>query len=165
MTKPKLVATSSKKLRPRAADAPESRPEVLGPGIHAGLIEPCAGASYRVRTLTGARFSATLADGVDRALAEECLREGRTVLLADSPRGVLVLGAVQTQKSAVREADGSVTIEGKDVRVRADRALVLDAGPVSIRAERSGVIRIEGEKMIVDVSALVRFLSARVEVP
>jgi hypothetical protein len=165
MTKTKLVATPSKKPRLRVAEAPDSRPEALGPGIHAGLIEPCAGATYRVRTLTGDRFSAILADGVDRALAEECLRDGRTVLLADSPRGVLVLGAVQTQKSAVREADGSVTIEGKDVRVRAERALVLDAGPVSIRAERNGVIRIEGEKMVVDVSALVRFLSARVEVP
>lgn len=164
MAKPKLVQ-NGRSSRARAAAGPTAEPAPLGQGITAAVIELRSGASYRVRTVAGTRYSAALADGVDPGLAEECLRDGRTVLLSDSPRGVLILGAVQTGRTPVREVDGSVAIEGKDVRIRAERSVVLDAGPVSIRADKSGLVRIEGEKMILDLTALVRVLSARMEIP
>ncbi|MFO0590350.1 MAG: hypothetical protein U0441_22600 [Polyangiaceae bacterium] len=164
MQKPKLV-TASRASRTRAAKVPIEEPSALGTGIHAAVIEMRSESAYRIRTMTGERCPAHLADGMDPALAEECLREGRTVLVTESKRGVLILGALQMSRTPVREADGSVVIEGKDVRLRAERSVVIDAGPVSFKADRTGILRFEGEKMVIDVSALVRVLSARMEIP
>ena len=66
----------------RKSVAPEVEAAVLAPGIHPGKIELRAGDSYRVRMLTGALFGARLAEDMDPAFAEECLRQKRTVIVS-----------------------------------------------------------------------------------
>jgi hypothetical protein len=145
--------------------APRARPEPLSPGLHAAVIELRSGSSFRVRTLDGTRVTAELAGGVEVGLAEECLRTGRSVIAAAGPKGAVILGALQTSRSPVQEESGTVKISGKDVRIQAERGLRIEAGPAVLRVDRAGVLRIEGEQMVVDMGALVRFLSAKVELP
>ena len=139
--------------------------EALGPGVHAATIELKSASHFHARTSDNRKILAVLGDGVDPGLIEECLRTGRMVLLCDTDRGPTIVGAIQTSRSPVHEANGAITLEAKDIRLRAERSIVLDAGPVSIRADKSGAIRLEGDTMVIDISALVRFLSARVELP
>lgn len=156
--------------------SPSKSAAVLGPGLHCAIIElasdrgSSAGGArldreLHVRTLDGRRWNAKLADEVDPAFAATCLKERRTVLLVDSANGPVVLGALQTSEPVTREANGAVTVRGKDVHVRAERTLVLEAGPVLLRAESDGEVRFEGNRLVIDMSALVRLLSARVELP
>ncbi|MFO0586101.1 MAG: hypothetical protein U0441_01115 [Polyangiaceae bacterium] len=167
MTEPKSPATKT----PRA---PESRrrgqarspqPATLGPGLHGGVIELATDASYRIRLLTGDRVSATLAPGVQPALAAECLRTGRMVLLVASDRGPMIAGALQTSLAVERDADGVIAVDAREIRLRAEKALLIEAGPVTIRADESGALRMEGDRMVLDMAALVRVLSAKVELP
>lgn len=137
----------------------------LGPGLHAGTIELRSGRSFQVRTAAGALVTATLDDEVDPALAEDCLCSGRRVVLADGESGPVILGALQTSAPVVKDPDGCVTIQGRELRLRADKQVVIDAGPVSLRLHESGAVRVEGEKMVIDMPALLRILSASVELP
>jgi hypothetical protein len=139
--------------------------EALGPGLHAAYIELRAGGRYRARLPSGVRVAAVLGDGVEPALAEECLRAGRMVILCDTERGPTLIGALQTSRSVVREADGALSIAARTIRLKADQALVVEAGPVALRLEQSGLMRAEGEKMIIDMGSNVRVLSALVELP
>lgn len=162
MPKPKLVPAASGATRVKRA-AP--RRETLGTGLHAGVIELRSGNAFQVRLATGTRCKATLDDEVDPALAEECLRSGRRVVLCDGERGPLIVGALQTSAPIVKSADGAVTIEGRELRLKAKERVVVDAGSTSLRMAESGAVRFEGEKMVIDMPALVRILSASVELP
>jgi hypothetical protein len=144
----------------------------LGPGIHPGVIEvlevsetASARSGLRVRLLTGERIAAVLGDGVDLALAEECLRDARTVMLADTSRGPTVLGALQTTRSLERLPDGTIAIDADRIRLRAKKAVILEAGEVSLRLEADGTVHTEGERMLIDMSSNLRVLSALVELP
>jgi hypothetical protein len=53
----------------------------------------------------------------------------------------------------------------RDVRIRAERGLVLEAGPVALKLDRSGVVKVEGTKMTIDVTSLLKVLAAKVELP
>lgn len=169
MTSPKSAAlktgktADSPRRRGQARSAP--RPETLGPGLHGGVIELAADSQYRVRLLSGDRVSATLLPGVQPDLALECLRTSRTVLLVDSDRGPMIAGALQTSVAVERDADGIVEVRAREIRLRADTALLIEAGPVTIRADESGALRMEGDRMVLDMAALVRVLSARMELP
>ncbi|WP_437733576.1 hypothetical protein [Sorangium sp. So ce1335] len=147
--------------RSRVAD----REPALGPGIHGASIELALAGSYRIRTTSGARCAAVLGDGVDPALADDCLRTGRLVIVADGPRGPAIMGALQTSLPIARDADGVVSVNAKELRVRLDRAASIEVGAASITADAAGVVRIEGDRMVLDMGALVRVLSARVELP
>lgn len=142
----------------------EARP-ALGPGLHAGTIELRSGRSYRVRTTAGARLRAALGDGVDPGLADECLRASRLVILCDTERGPTIVGALQTTRSIVHEPDGTLAIEGKTIRLRAEKSLRIEAGPVSLTLDAAGTARAEGDRMVIDMSSNVRVLSALVELP
>jgi hypothetical protein len=137
----------------------------LGPGLHGATLELSSGESFRVRTPAGDRIVAVLGDQVERGLVEECLATGRMVVLVDTARGPTIVGALQTARSISLSLDGSLDVTARDIRLRADRSLVIEAGSAAVRADRAGLVRVEGEKMIIDVSSLVRFLSARVELP
>lgn len=168
MTQPKSHATKmprSPESGRRRGQARAQQPDILGPGLHGGVIELATDESYRVRLLTGDRVSATLSPGVQPALAAECLRTGRMVLLIASERGPMIAGALQTSLAVERDADGVVAIDASEIRLRAERALLIEAGPVTIRADESGALRMEGDRMVLDMAALVRVLSARVELP
>lgn len=143
----------------------KERPALLGPGLHAGTIELHGERAYRVRVTGLGHVNAVLDPSVAAALADECLREGRTVVLADTERGPTILGALQTSPSFSADASGVVSIAGKDIKLRAERALLLEAGPVSIRLDQAGLVRAEGERLVLDMASLVKILAARVELP
>lgn len=154
----KKEATPRKKKAPAAAVA-------LAPGLHAGVIELRSDASYRVRLLDGSVVSASLDDEVDVELARECQRRGRKVIVVASERGPLIVGALQTSRPIAREVDGSLLISAKKIRLKADQALILESGDAALRLAPEGLLKLEGDKMLVDVGGLVRFLAARVEFP
>ncbi|MDI1429100.1 hypothetical protein [Polyangium sorediatum] len=157
-------APPASKTKP-AARAKKPAPAALGPGLFVGKIEFASDGAYRVRTADGRRVTAVLADEVEPAFAEECLRTGRTVFVTDTERGPTVLGALQTSRGLVREASGLVTLSAQDLRLRADRSITIESGQAALRLEKEGILRAEGERMVVDMSSLVRFLSALVELP
>lgn len=157
------MARTKTTARKRPSAAPE--PERLGPGLHAVTIELCTGESYRVRTPGGARLRAALGDDVDPALAAECLRAGRLVIAADTERGPTILGALQTRVPFERDAEGALTVRATDLRLIAERGLAIEAGPFTLRVDRSGVARLEGDRLVIDMSELVRVLASRVELP
>src|SRR4051812_36991680 len=128
---------SKRKLKPAA--------HAVGAGLHAASVELVSGGSLRLRLPSGERITAVLGDGVERELVEECMRERRHVIVCDSPRGPLVLGALQTARVIARDERGNLTLEAKDVRIVAERLLVLEAGAAALRLERAGVLKAEGE--------------------
>lgn len=156
-------ATPGKPTTARAR-APEEQP-ALGPGLHGGIIDLATDQTYRVRMLDGTRRVASLADGVERALADECLRAARMVVLADGPRGPVILGALQTSRGITLEPDGTAVLRARAVRVQAERSFLVEAGETSIRLDGSGAVRARGDRMVVDMGSNVRFVSALVELP
>jgi hypothetical protein len=150
--------------KPRATRKKE-QPLALGPGIHPGTIEMHVDGCYRVRLLEGTRLTALLGDGVDVALAEECLRDGRTVMLAQTSRGATILGALQTTRSLEVSPDGTLLLQARRIRLRAKEAVVVEAGDASVRVQADGTVRTEGETMLIDMTSNVRVLSALVELP
>jgi len=137
----------------------------LGAGLHAAFIELRTDDGFRVRTPDERRFQAVLAYGVDPALVDECFRGSRLVILSDTPRGVAILGALQTTRSLSHEPDGTVTLDAKKIRLRAEQGVVLEAGQTSLRMDKKGAMRTEGHRMVIDMSSNVRVLSALVELP
>ncbi len=77
----------------------------------------------------------------------------------------MVLGALQTERSIVREQDGSLSVSAKKIRFKAEQSLVFETGEAALRMSPDGLLKLEGDKMVIDVGGLVRFLSARVEFP
>jgi hypothetical protein len=159
MAKPKL-STSRKTART------VKEPAHLGPGVHAAIIELNLGASYQVRLLNGVRTTAKRAGGVSPLLLEECLMTRRLVMVTDGENGPVILGALQTELAPrVREETGALEVEARHIQLRAAETIALKAGPVSLVLDKSGVVRVAGERMVIDVGALLRVLSAKVELP
>jgi hypothetical protein len=154
----KRTAPARKARKPRSAAA-------LGPGLHAGVIELRSQDTFRVRMLDGTVVSARPDDGVDPELLRDCLRNGRRVIVADGGDGPLLLGALQTARPVARDVDGNLTLSGKRVRLKAEQALVLECGEGAVRLDSAGALRLEGDRLVVDIGSLVRFLAARVEFP
>ena len=145
---------------PRTARSP-----ALGAGLHGVTIEIKSERSFQVRTAAGERMAAVLGDGVAPDLVDECLRTGRLVIAVDTPRGPTIVGALQTSVPFARDVDGVLTVEAKELRMRFERAAFIEVGPVTIAADASGVLRLEGDRMVIDMGALLRVLSAKVELP
>jgi hypothetical protein len=72
---------------------------------------------------------------------------------------------LQTAPSLTRREDGTLALRAKDIKLHAERGLVIEAGPVALRVDKAGALRVEGDKMVVDMGSLIRFLAARVELP
>ncbi|WP_437741781.1 hypothetical protein WMF39_40270 [Sorangium sp. So ce1504] len=149
----------------------EAKP--LGPGLHPGVVEMIvargeesdARPAFQVRSSDGRRLLATLAAGVSPAFIEECMREGRTVVLADAHGGVAILGALQTASAPAPDAHGTLALDARHLRLRARETLELEVPGSSLRIEPGGAVRIEGDRLVIDMAALVRIFSARVELP
>lgn len=150
--------TSAKKTIAQAAPK-------LGPGLHLAKIELRSGDAWRVRILGGGAMLAELDDEVDVELAKECLARGRRVVVVNGERGPVIAGALQTSRPLAKEADGQLAIRAKTIRLKADQRLVLESGESALRLEADGVCRVQGDKMMIDVGGLVRFLAASVEFP
>ena len=153
------------------AAAPKKRvrkaeePAMLGPGLHAAVIEMKLDTTLRIRTMDGRRFEAVLGDDMDIGLAEECLRTGRVVIACDTERGPAVMGALQTRRPVEVDEDGALVVRAKDVRIGAEKTLAIEAGPFTLRVDKAGVARFEGNRMVIDMSELVRVLASRMELP
>lgn len=157
MAKAKVTALERRPRSTRAATAP-----VLAPGLHAGTIELALKGSYRVRLATGELVKAALATGVDAALAAECLKQRRTVLVSAGPRGPIILGALQVTASESRER---LRLEAKDIELCAETTISLRVGKSLVLVDEHGVIQMVGEGMTVRMAKNVRVLSANVELP
>jgi len=146
--------------------------QALGPGMHPGRIEMVMAASadggervYRVRLASGRHVTARLDGAVAPDFVEECLRGGRTVVLVDGPDGARIAGALQVASAIEKDPRGTLALEAKHVRVRADQSIVLEVPGGSIAFEPGGALRLEGDKLVIDMAALVRIFAARVELP
>lgn len=136
----------------------------LAVGLHAGTIERRAGDRLRVR-IGGVLITCGVAPEVDNRLVDECARDRRIVLVTVRDDGMDVIGAVQTAPSAVRTEGEIQRISGKQVEIGAEDGVVIRVGASSLRLDKKGTIKIVGQKMTMDVAALVRVLSALVELP
>jgi len=145
--------------------APSERALPLGPGLHGAFVELRSGDSYQIRTTDGRRLFAALSEGVEAALIDDCLRTASMVIVTETARGPEIAGALMRALPAARSEDGVVTLEGKEVRLRGERSLSVEVGPVSLLADESGTMRIEGDRLVIDMAALVRIFSTRVELP
>ena len=56
-------------------------------------------------------------------------------------------------------------MDAREIRLRAERALSIEAGPIVITADNQGALRMEGDRLVIDMAAIVRVLSSRVELP
>jgi len=160
MTRAKVV-----KLRKPAETPIESAPPTLAPGVHPGRIELQSRGAFRVRTLAGEVVSARLHEGFDPEFAEECLRDKRTVFVAQGPDGALLLGALQTSRAVSRDAHDTLRVRGKRLHLEADDGIAIQVGKSTLRLDAQGNVKIVGQKMTMDVAAVVRVLSALVELP
>jgi hypothetical protein len=146
--------------------APTSRAAALGPGIHAATVELKNGASYRVKLLDGRRAKATLAPGVSPKLLDECLRSRRLVMLADGDGGPAILGALQTAPvPQVEEEAGVYEVKAREIRLKAATSIVLETSRSALVLDTSGLARIAGERLVIDVATLLRVLATTVELP
>jgi hypothetical protein len=138
----------------------------LGPGIHPARIEMRADGAFRVRASTGELLRAELGEHFEDAFAEECMRERRTVLVTAGPAGdAVILGALQTSRAVARDAHDTLKIEGKRVEIEAEDGISIQVGKSTLRLDKHGAVKIVGQKMTMDVAAVVRVLSALVELP
>lgn len=148
------------------ARTPKQAAERLGPGLHLVHLDLGTPDATTVRTLDGRRLTAVLADEVDPRLLVECRRAGRPVIACDTDRGPTVVGALQTAPSVQHEPDGTLVLEGKRVRIVAEKGVTVEAGTAaSMALESTGKARLVGDRMVIDMSANVRVLSALVELP
>lgn len=143
----------------------EPRSALLTPGLHAAHLEMASERSFRIRLLGGQRVLARLGDGVERELVEQCLRSNQLVIVTATETDVLILGALQTQRTFHREPDGTLMIESKRVEVRAEDEVQLRSGASAVKLREDGRVRINGHRMVLDVDTNVRVLSALVELP
>ena len=145
---------------------PSPRAEGLGPGLHLVHVDLGSGQATTVRTLDGRRLAAALGDDLDAALVDECRRTGRMMIACDTSRGPTLMGALQTRKAVEHDPDGNLVIAAKSVRIAAEEGVSLEAGAsASLALSSAGKARMTGDRMVIDMSANVRVLSALVELP
>jgi hypothetical protein len=143
---------------------------LLGPGLHAATIELAVRGrgrephGYRVRLSSGRSLTARLAAGVSPRLVEECMRETRSVVVCDGPNGVTIAGALQTAPSLSLDERGALWLDADRIRLCARKSLALEVAGSAITLA-DGALRVEGDRLVIDAAALVRILSAKVEIP
>ncbi len=152
------------RMKPRKTAPREA--EGLGPGLHLVHVDLGSEQATTVRTLDGRRLSAAFGDDLDRALVDECRRTGRMMIACDTDRGPTLMGALQTRKTIEHEPDGSLVLSAKSVRIAAEDRVELSAGHTTqVALQSNGKARMTGDRMVIDMSANVRVLSALVELP
>lgn len=153
----------------RRAEAVRTRSSelLLGAGLHPGHVERILSVPpvYQVRLGDGRQIVATLAPGVEPSFVEECLREGRAVVLMDGASGAVIAGALQTATMPRADARGTLALEARHIRLRATETLELEVPGSNLRMEPGGAVRIDGDKLVIDMAALMRVFAGRVELP
>jgi hypothetical protein len=134
----------------------------VGPGLHLGVIELKSEGAYVVRMLTGERVTAHLDPEVTPDFVDGCMRAGKRLLVADSERGAVIVGALERPLPPGKQA---TTLDGERLHLRADQELIIEVGQFGMRLDASGAARLKSRQLVIDAASLVRFLSARVELP
>lgn len=145
-----------------------SRARGLGPGLHPASVEMIVAGerpTFAVRLPDDRRLVIPPAAGVDPSFIEACLREGRTVVLMDTPAGPVIAGALQTAAAPAADARGTLAVEARHLRLRAAETIEIEVPGARLRLDPGGAARLEGDRLVIDMAALVRIFSARVEVP
>ncbi len=140
----------------------------LGPGLHAATLElqvasPAGG--FRARLPDGRVVVAHPSPSVTTRLLDDCLRARRVVLLTDGSNGPLILGALQTDVGARADSQENVALEGRTLDLSAKDRITLTVGETRLTLEKDGAVRWVGERMTLDMGALVQILSANVRLP
>ncbi len=153
----------------KRAEAPESRrvavKKSLGPGMHAGTVELVADGTYRVALAAGGHVRARVEKGLSPRFVEKCMRTGQKMLLMDTPRGPEIMGALHAPRELPGGEEDSLDLKGKTIRIRASEEVQIQVGKSMLKLDKHGAVRLEGRRMVMDVAALLRILSARVELP
>jgi hypothetical protein len=147
---------------PRSRRKPEA---ALAPGLHAARVELELKSRFAVRLGDGRRMTLALGHGVSAELARECLRSSRPVIVSVEEGEPVILGALQTHPTPTVDDEGKLAIFAKDIRLSAERSLLVESGGAELKLDPKGGVRLQGNRLVVDIAALVRFLSARVELP
>lgn len=163
---------------PAAPRSSRRKAAPLGPGLHPATVESivaltdtarpvgdAARPSYRLRLADGREIVASPLPQVSPSFVDQCLREGRTVIVMDTPGGVAIAGALQTAEAPAPDAQGRLVLEARHLRLRAGETLEIEAPGASLRLEPGGAVRLEGDRMVIDMAALVRIFSGKVEIP
>ncbi len=149
-----------------AKDIKPKRVVALAAGLHAGLIELRSGDHFNVRLLSGQRIDATLSGHCRRSLMDECLRDRRMVLLSQGEDGPEIIGAVQTQPSAATvDRQQQIEMRGERLELDAAKQISLRVGDTTLELRRDGSVRLAGNRLTMDIAALVKVLSAKMELP
>jgi hypothetical protein len=135
----------------------------LSPGLHAATIELALKGSFRLRLMAGESVRARLGPGVDPALADECLKQRRTVLVTAGPKGPIIVGAVQVTASGRQEKLRLVGEE--EIELSAGNRIVLRVGKSLLVIDANGAIQMVGDTMTMKMTKAVRVRSANVELP
>ncbi len=149
----------------RRKRAPAARP-ALAVGLAVVTIELRTDQSLRVRTRSGSALPARLDPSFEPELALECLRDHRPVLAEIGADGeAVLLGALQQRRGASRDAHDTLELTGKRLELGASDEVRIKVGKSVLRLDKHGVVRMTGQKLTMDVAAVVRVLSALVELP
>ena len=150
----------------------EAKP--LGPGLHPGVVEMIAarGQERDARPAFQVRFEPTGAGSSRRSPPASRPRSSRSACAKAAPScwrtrpgASPSLGALQTASAPAPDAHGTLALDARHLRLRARETLELEVPGSSLRIEPGGAVRIEGDRLVIDMAALVRILSARVELP
>jgi hypothetical protein len=134
----------------------------VGAGLHLGRVELQSDGAYVVRLTSGVRVTARLDPEIPASFVDECMQAGRSLLLADDSRGALIVGALDRPGD---RQHGAVAVRGGTVQIQADKNLKLQVGKHCLTLDASGVVRLNSKEFVVDAASLVRFLTAKVELP
>ncbi len=138
--------------------------KALGPGVHLGVVEMRSGSSYRVKLMAGGHARATRGPGVGAAAVDRWMDQAQTVVLADGDRGPLLVGALE--KPLDDEGRGGARlVSGRSIRIDAEDEITLTVGSISLKLNKAGAAELKGEKLVIDVAAIMKVLAARVELP
>ncbi|MFO0590463.1 MAG: hypothetical protein U0441_23170 [Polyangiaceae bacterium] len=156
---------SAKQLQAQGPEsATRSASATIGEGLVPGRIVQLESEAVTVELLGGGAVQATVADEMEPGFVAECLRVRRTVLVTQTPSGVVLLGALQTGAQVAASGDESA-VRARRFVVDATEGIVLRVGQTEVSLDPAGLVRVAGEKMSVAVARVFRVLSASAELP
>ena len=137
----------------------------LGPGLHAARIEGAAEGRLTVRLASGELAPAIAGEGLEPAFLEECTRDRRTVLVSEESGAIVLLGALQTSRAIERDSVDRARLAAQRIDLVAEDGVRIQVGKALLEMEASGVVRIGGDRLTIDMATVVRVLAALAELP
>lgn len=139
--------------------------QALGPGLHAGQIASQGEGGWCVKLLDGRVVEANPGPCVVQALLDECLKDGRLVILSDSGQCVVILGALQTAPVLCADAEGVLDVRVQRLNLEASEAVTLRTPQCAVELAPDGKAKLRSRRLVIDSPDNVRVRSALVELP